>query len=446
MTERNEVSEWLNAGKSRSFVRIGKGKSAHLGTGNDETLCGRLMMDGSAYISASDVADMAGACASCWKIMLKDSGENMPSKKTTPTAPAATEEIDTTLADVLDETPAADPNAVKLEQIVANTERAASLLEAENAEGLAELEKETEGIISSLPSRGRHGKDSWAKVKSDLRAQFREIAHPATAPETPKAAKAKAVEVKAKAEAEAADYAKFEGVKDRVNAGVGLVADGAKLIVAQAQTARQAAEMLLDAQRRITTENGVPDLLCKTPPALAARKDMYDGARKILTAESGEAEHSDSLVKKFGTAVRNQMSDVLRGYIRSLDSESGREEYAQFFGKVAEIHPELAPSEAIFTFYDIPKLSKRELINAKNAEKREAIAALEAKAEDGDNEAAEAVEELKAETVQERIIGNVQSAETAIKAAIKAAGSLSEDDRKALKARIAELAMLAAEL
>lgn len=441
MAERNELTVWLDGSKSRSFVRIGKGKSAHLSKGNDESLCGRLMMDGSEYIDRHDAIMMDNICATCWKRMEKDAGEIMAKN----TQGTETVEVDESLADVLDDAPEERPHAATMEQIWANIERAASLAEAENTEGLAALDKETEDLIVSLPQRGKANDiDSWAKFKQDSRNAFRAAAKAQPKPE-PKAAKA--VAKAAKAEAAPADYSKFEGVKDRVNAAVSLITDGVKLHVKTAQTARQAAEMFLDAQRRILTTDGVPDLKTTSPEAIQARKDMYEGARKILAAESGDADHAKALVDKFRTSVQNQMSDVLVGYVRSLsESESGREEFETHYVKVKEAHPELDPAEAVFTFYDIPRMSKRELSAANQAAKSAKLKELEKAAEKGDTEAVEAIEEIKAETVQEKIVGDVERAETAIKAAIKAAKGLSEDDRKALKAKIAELALLAAEL
>ncbi|MFF1597700.1 hypothetical protein ACFVYV_09410 [Streptomyces mirabilis] len=360
------------------------------------------------------------------------------------TKTAETVEVDESLADALGDAPEVDPLAAAVEQAQANIDRAVSLAEAENLEGLAELAKEHEELVSSMPSRGKipTGDMTWAQFKQASRDDFRKASQAQPKPEA-----TKAVTKAAKAEAAPADYAKFEGVKDRVNAAIGLITDGVKLHVKTSQTARQAAEMFLDAQRRIITAEGVPDLKCLSPEAIQARKDMYEGARTILAAESGDADHAKALVNKFRTAVQNQMSDVLVGYVRSLsESESGREEYETFYGEVKAAHPELDPADAVFTYFDIPRMSKRELMAENQRRKSEKLKELEAKAEDGDTKAVEAIEEIKAETVQEKIVGYVSRAETDIKAAIKAGKALSEDDRKALKAKIAELAMLAAEL
>lgn len=430
------------------LMAVGTGKVTHLSVDKAETLCGR----------EGGYGEFSGRfCGNCHKVADKmetaapaaEEGEIMA--KNTKAEEAV--EIDNSLADALE--PEQAPEAVSpqvaaqiaiMEQITANTERAASLAEAENVDGLAELDKDNETLISSLPQRGKTPNGvTWAKYKQEARNAFRAAAQAKAAPEADaKAAKAAEVEAKAKADAEAADYTKYEGVADRVSAGADLVREGVQGIVKQAQTARKAAEMLLDAQRRISTPNGVPDLLCKSAPAVKARKDMYDRAREVLAAESGDAEHAKSLVTKFGTAVRNQMSDVLRGYIRALDENP--EEFREFYGPVAQAHPELSPSDAVFEFYGIPKLSKRELMNQRNAEKAAKLRELEAAASEGDSEAEQAAEELKVQTVHEKIASDLQRGEAAVKSALAAAKELSDEEKQAVKAKIMELVALAAQL
>lgn len=389
-------------------------------------------------------------------------GENMAAKNTTKAT--ATEEIDESLAGVLDETPepAAKPaHEVSIEQVRANIERAKSLAEAENADGLKDLKKETEDVISSLPRAGRHDGKSWTEFKKGLRAEFaaaaqaREVTKVETAEDRAKAkvaekakqmaAKNAEVEAKAKAEAEAADYTKVEGVADRVTAGADLIYNGVQLHVKTAQTARQAAEMLLDAQRLILTKDGVPDLKSADPKSTKARKDMYEAARAKL-AEEGDADHAKALVEKFSQSVRNQFSDVLVSYVRELDKESAADEVKALYGKVLEAHPDMTPSEAVFTYYEIPRLSKRELMAENQRAKSAKLKELEAKAEEGDAEAAETVEKLKTATVHERIAADWQAAEKALTAAVKAAKELSDDDKAALKAKFMELVALAAQI
>jgi hypothetical protein len=380
----------------------------------------------------------------------------MAAKKNTAAPAAPVEEIDESLAEALGEaTPDADPTAVTIQQIVANIERAGSLAEAENAEGLAELEKETESLISSLPQRGRMqlaGEDkprTWAEIKKIFRGYFRDAAK--AAPKADESApKGKAVATKAEPAAPTVqtDYSLTEGVSDLVNAGAGAVEEGVRLHVKGSQTARQIAEMALDIQRRIVTADGVPDLRSITQATRDARSDIYRKAETILAAE-GDKDHAKSLVAKIRTSVNNVFSDVLVGYIRSLDTEAGREEFQQHYGKVAAAHPELSPAEAIFTFYNIPRLSKAEQSALNQANKRARLLELEeAKeaAKEGDSEAAEKVETLEAETVQQRIAADIQTADKAIRAAVKVAKDLSPEEKLILKAKMAELMALVAEL
>lgn len=375
-------------------------------------------------------------------------GETMAAKKTA-TAKPETVEVDESLADALgDAAGDVDPLAAAVEQAQANIDRAFSLAEAENVEGLAELAKEHEDLVSSMPSRGNipTGDMTWAAFKQASRNDFRKASQAQPKAPEPKAAE---LELKAKADAAAADYTTVEGVKERVDATVKLVAEGSLLQVKMAQTARQAAETFLAGQRLILTKEGLPDLKCVEPKSTKARRDVYDLAREEL-AKQGDPAHAKSLVAKFKTAVHNQTSGVLVGMIRALDDSP--EEFAQHYSKIAELKPELAgltPSEQVFEYYGIPRQSKQEIMAAREAEKRAKVAELEAAkeaAKEGDSEAAEKVEELKTVSVQEKIVNDVERAEEAIKAAIKAAKALSAEDRSVLSDRIGQLTLLTAEL
>ncbi|MFC9739166.1 hypothetical protein ACFVKC_14770 [Streptomyces noursei] len=71
-----DIQRWIDEKpKSRGFCVIGKGKSVHLSRGNDESLCGKMMLSaGSCYIDASDALDYT-PCRTCWKIMERESAE-----------------------------------------------------------------------------------------------------------------------------------------------------------------------------------------------------------------------------------------------------------------------------------------------------------------------------------------------------------------------------------
>jgi hypothetical protein len=381
-------------------------------------------------------------CKNCIKIMAAPAAETEGEIMAKNTQNAETVEVDESLADALGDAPEQSPEEATMAQIQANIERARSLAEAENTEGLAELDKETKALISSLPRGGKtpDGK-TWAGFKAKAGQDFRQAA--AAQPKTDGPSKAVATKAEAAPDV-TTDYTMTEGVKEIVDKGAALVREGVQLHVKGAQTARAIAGMLLDTRRRIVTKDGVPDLKAHTQAARNASTDMYAAAEKVLAEESGDTEHAKALVRKLSQAVRNQMSDVLVGYVKELDTAS--EEWAEHYGAVAKAHPELTPSEAVFKFYDINPVSRRELAAQRQAERSTKLAELEAAAKSGDAEAAEEAEELKAKTVQERIAGDIQTAEKALKAAVKAAAELSDEDKNALKAKAAELLALLASL
>ncbi|WP_369189084.1 hypothetical protein [Streptomyces sp. R08] len=72
----SDIQRWIDvAPASRGFCVIGKGKSAHISRGNDESLCGKLMVaDGSRYIDSAETLDY-NPCRSCFKIMERESAE-----------------------------------------------------------------------------------------------------------------------------------------------------------------------------------------------------------------------------------------------------------------------------------------------------------------------------------------------------------------------------------
>ncbi|MFB8107292.1 hypothetical protein ACFC3O_31555 [Streptomyces sp. NPDC056007] len=68
----SDIQRWMDEKPSRGFCVIGKGKSCHISRGNDESLCGKLMMPGSRYIDSAETLDFS-PCRSCWKIMERES-------------------------------------------------------------------------------------------------------------------------------------------------------------------------------------------------------------------------------------------------------------------------------------------------------------------------------------------------------------------------------------
>ncbi|MFI8830559.1 hypothetical protein ACIGPN_05975 [Streptomyces afghaniensis] len=256
-----------------------------------------------------------------------------------------------------------------VDQIEANIERATSLVEAENIDGLKELEKETETLISSLPSRGRldiEGRDAitFAALKKDMRAAWRGAAQAKPKPE-PKA------EVAHREAAPVKEYTDFEGVPELVNMGAEKVAEGVRLHIKTSTTAKEIAEVILDMWRRIPNKDGFPDITGTSDPAKKASSALYKAAGEAL---QGEDEFDvERAVKALIRSVQTQRTDVRAKYLRSLDEDSPEaEEERQHFAKLLESKPEGTPvSEFIANHYGVSLKGELEKARERQRELRE---------------------------------------------------------------------------
>jgi hypothetical protein len=207
-----------------------------------------------------------------------------------------------------------------LEQIDANIERARSLAEAENVEGLAELKEETETIISALS-----GKDS-IKAKKEKRNQWAEAA---TLVEKPKA---KEVAKKA-AEGVVVQKAwdQYEGTQELAAMGAEKLAEGVRLNLKASNVAMEVAAVAFDMVTRIPNKDDNPDLMVASD---AAKK-----AGTALIKMAGEGfEHTwdnEQALKKLTRSVQDYRSDVRAAWLRSLDEDT--EEAAERRARVAKV-------------------------------------------------------------------------------------------------------------
>jgi hypothetical protein len=238
-------------------------------------------------------------------------------------------------------------HAATIEQITANIERAVSLAEAENVEGLAELNKETEALISGLPSRGKtpDGDFTWAGYKKAARDDMRKASQA-----QPKAEVAKPAAPAAPAHKE---YTEYEGVSELVTMGAERVAEGVRLHIKASVTAKEIASIILDMWRRIEDKDGNPDITGKSDAAKKASSALYQAAGKALQGEDGfDVEKS---VKSLMRSVQTQRTDVRADYLRGLDGDS--EDAAaerEHFAKLLESKPEGVPaSEFIAGHYGV---------------------------------------------------------------------------------------------
>jgi hypothetical protein len=282
-----------------------------------------------------------------------------------------------------------------IEQIDANIERATSLAEAENVEGLAELSVETETLISTLSGKGSTG------IKKAKRDEWTAAAQVQARPAS------KAVEKKNVVEgAPVLTWDQFEGVPELVHLGAAKVAEGVKSHVKTSTLAKDIAAIGLEMWLRIPNKAGVPDLMGDSDPAKKA-----SGA---LLKEAGEGFADDydnkQALNKLMRSVQGQRTDVRAEWLRSLDEEGEvQDERRALMAKVLEGKPEDEPASAwvanVYGASLIGQTEKKRLdYQAKKAlESGEGIVTPGGESEGGEGEGEGETEEGESTTPDERV-------------------------------------------
>lgn len=368
---------------------IGNGKVTHLGLGNDETLCGR---EGQYDELRGDII-----CTGCHRVAVRMEAEASQAK--------ATDE-----GDIMAE------NVTKaetiIEQVTANTERARSLAEAENAEGLTELSKETEALISSLPQRGKApNEQTWAKFKQDARNTFRAAA---TVQEK---AVAKKVEPGADVEAiDPKDYSIYQGVTELIADGAERVSEGVKLHLKTSDLAKDVATIMLDMWHRIPNKEGNPDIMGDSHAAKEAARALY--------AKAGEGFEqnfeTEEAITKLQRAVQSQRSDVRAKYLRELDTNTDEQ---QKFAKVLESKPaDVSVSQFVADTYGTQLKGHGELARERYQLRKElgGAAPKEIEAETTPDERVQSVVKRMKTDVAKTSVDDFEAASDATKAAVRA--------------------------
>jgi hypothetical protein len=329
------------------------------------------------------------------------------------------------------ETKAEDKYADTIEQISANIERAGSLAEAENAEGLEELNKETESLISGLPIRGKTpaGDKTWAAFKQESRNAFREAATVAEPKPSTEVVTLETTE----------DYRSVEGMEDLINEGANVISEGVKLHLKASETAYNLGRNLLNVRLSIKVK-GAPDLKAKSQAYRDASGHLKAQAIVQLREAGVDEFDANEAAEKLWKSMQNQTGDVLADYAKELEGPR-RTDWDGLFGEVAKAHPALSPSEAVSAYYGIDLVGPREKARIKAAEKRELAEKAKQALEAGNTDEAEELEaeakalEGKAEpTPGEKAKADVKKIKSGAKAL---AGidpeELEDEDRKAVR-------------
>jgi hypothetical protein len=335
-----------------------------------------------------------------------------------------TTDVETTEAETVEQT----PEQATMEQIGANIERARSLAEAENAEGLAELDKETKALISSLPRGGKtpEGK-SWAGYKAKAGQDFRQAAaaQPKPEPKSKPAAEVSTVDPK--------DYSVYAGVTELIADGAVKVAEGVKLHLKTSDLAKEVASIGLDMWRRIPNKDGHPDIMGNSDAAKRAMRALYERA-----GEGFERDYdTEEALKKLQRAVQHQRSDVRAQYLRTLDTDETEQKR---FAALLEAKPEdVSVAKFVADSYGTQLKGhgelQRELYHAKKA-----LTGGEGTAEGGE-ETEEQTEETTEETSPDtRVRSLVRKLKTDVKKAKpEDFESASDETKEAVRAELEEL-------
>lgn len=234
-----------------------------------------------------------------------------------------------------------DQGKAVVEQIDANIERAASLVEAANEEGLKELADETETLISSLSGKGsiavkKAKRDGWKSAAAGIEKAVakREVKEGELTKEIP-------------------DPYAIDGMRELVNLGVEKFAEGARLHMKIKDTAVEVAKVILDQRVRIPNKEGLPDLKAQSNAAKTVSRDTYQGAKEDLMKSGVSEEEADKAIGKLIKSVQNNMKTVVFDYLASLDSNP--EEAARW--ELVAKPEEKSLSETVASLYgwELPK-------------------------------------------------------------------------------------------
>lgn len=319
-----------------------------------------------------------------------------------------------------------------IEQIAANTERAASLAEAENVDGLKELEKENETLISSLPTRGRtpEGVDglpanvTWAKYKQDARAAWREAA-------TAQPKQQQTAEVVPLVTDE--DWRKVEGMEALVNEGAGIIAEGVQLHLKASQTAYNLGRSLLKT-RLAARYKGAADLKARSQAVRDASSATKAFAVKQMLESGMDELDAQEAADKLWKSMNNQMGDVLADFAKELGStDEGKALWeSDAFALVREAHKELSAPEAVAAYFNIDLVGPREKARLKAQQKRELAAKAEAALKAGKTDEAEELEAKVAELEGKKELTPAEKAEAQVKKVKSGTNGLSVEEIKEL--------------
>ncbi|MGW5637126.1 hypothetical protein [Streptomyces sp. NPDC003832] len=203
-----------------------------------------------------------------------------------------------------------------IEEIDANIERAVSLAEAENSEGLKELNEATETLIASLAGKGS------IAVKKEKRDALNAASQAQPKAEPPAKVHEGVVVPRS--------YDSYEGVSELIDMGAERMSEGVKLNLRVSDVAKEIADVALNIVLRIPNKDGDPDIMLTSQQSRDAM-----GALLRKAGEGVERNyHTEKALKSLQRSVQYYRADARAKYLTSLDesSEDADDERDRFVG------------------------------------------------------------------------------------------------------------------
>jgi hypothetical protein len=308
-----------------------------------------------------------------------------------------------------------DAGKAALESISANTERVKTLRTEGKAEAAAELATETDALIGRLSGTGVAGPKASARMAlTDAKKTDLPSTEVATRP------------------ADTVAWQDAEGAQDIVNEAATKIAEGLQLSLKVADIARDIAAETIRVGVRLTHKGG-PDLKLNSQASKNASRAMYEQALGNLpeTFDSADA------LKKLIRSVEYQRTKARVDYIKSLDENP--DEAARFAEAIAAAPEGTSPSDAVFEFFKVEKLSKYERDQIAwqeeqaKAKELEAASTSDASDDEGEGEGEEGAADDTAAEALAKAADKLTRAAKLAEGAFKTAGKLDDEGKAKLK-------------
>lgn len=161
-----------------------------------------------------------------------------------------------------------------------------------------------------------------------------------------------------------ADYTTNADTVKRRDAAAKKTADALEIQGRLSTVAEAVALDMMYARVRILDKEGNPDWNAKSHQGKQLTKDYLTKVGEIVRTKKMNPTQAAKLLLDFEGSLSNKRRDAAVKYVRKLDNDP---EEAKLWAKALEAHPDCPPSEAVFRFTGMPRLTRSEAVTAKKA-------------------------------------------------------------------------------